>query len=222
MNMGYLIEGSNVHVFKYLDATPFEIVCGTDVVVEFVQELIGATTPESGRTNEVRPRMRNVNCVISGATTSTNDGNYSVFSFLDDDVFEGAQDLEVVYTDNLGNEKSIRSDFYIETLLLTGPAGSASTYDIKLRGSGPYTATVLPDPEVTGETVESRTFTIASGEVQHADLVGVNIIAVYREGTELTSMALVAPYTYNSGTGTITPDPDTTIDGQKLFVIWTF
>jgi len=223
MNNGYNIQGKNVHVFKYIDALPIEIVCGTNIVLEFQQELIGATTPDSGRYLEVRPRMRSLTAAISGATTSTNDNNLSVFHFLDEDVFGEAQDLEVIYTDNNGTERSVRADFYIETLPITGEAGSASTYDINLKSSGAFTTSDLIDPDVTGESVTSDSYTVAAGVIQDNAWIGLsaaNIIEVCREGTEQLSMGLV--YTFNSGTGTITPDPATTIDGQRMFVIWTF
>jgi len=223
MNTGYNIQGKNVHVFKYIDAAPFEIVCGTNIVVEFQQELIGATTPESGRYLEVRPRMRSLTAVISGASTSTNDGNLAIFHFIDEDIFGEVQDLEVVYTDNNGVDRSIRGDFYIERLPITAEAGSASTYDINLKSSGTYTAASLVDPTVTGVNVKSDSYTVASGKISNSQWIGLasaNIIEVCREGSEQLSLGL--PYSFNSGTGEITPDPSTTIDGQRMFVIWTY
>jgi predicted secreted protein len=223
MTNGLLIQGSNVHIFKYIDAAPFEIVCGTNVVFEATQELIGATTPESGRYTEVRPRMRSATCVISGATTSDNDGDLSVFHFLDEDIFGSVQDLEIVFTDNNGNDRSIRGDFYMERLPITGPAGEASTYDINLKSSGSWAVSVLTDPVVTGESVTSDSYTVAGGVIQDNAWIGLsaaNIVEVCREGSEQLSIGL--PYSFNSGTGTITPDPSTTIDGQRMFVIWTY
>jgi len=223
MTNGHLIQGKNVHVFKYLDASPFEIVCGTDVVVEISQELIGATTPDSGKFKEIRPRMIEMACTISGVTTSDNDGDLSYFHFLDVDVLSGVQDLEIVYTDNNGSDRSIRANFYIETTSVTGPADSLSGYEIRLRSWGEYAVSILYDPVPSGEGVASGSYTIAGGVVQDNAWIGLttaNIIGVWREGTELTSMGL--SWSLNSGTGTITPDPGTTMDGQKVFVIWTF
>ena len=54
MNNGLLIQGKNVHVFKYIEDAPFEIVCGTDVIFEIQRELIGATTPDSGSPNSTK------------------------------------------------------------------------------------------------------------------------------------------------------------------------
>jgi len=221
MTNGLLIQGKNVHVFKYLDASPFEIVCGTDVVVEISQELIGATTPDSGKFKEIRPRMIEMACTISGVTTSDNDGDLSYFHFLDVDVLSGVQDLEIVYTDNNGNDRSIRANFYIETTSVTGPADSLSGYEI--RSWGEYAVSILYDPVPSGESIDSDYYTIAGGVVQDNDWIGLtaaNIIGVWREGTELTSMGL--SWSLNSGTGEITPDPGTTMDGQKVFVIWTY
>lgn len=222
MTNSLLITGDNVHVFKYIGITPFEIVCATGMELLKEMELIGATTPESGTHRELRPRLESTSLTLTGASTSTNDGDVSVF-YMAENIRE-AHDLLIVYTDNAGSEVTFRQDFYIERLGLNGNSGQSSQYDILLRGTGPYTETELSDPvsEGTGENITSDTFTIASGVVQDNSLIGVTIIEVCREGTELTSMSLAVPYTYTSGTGTITPDPDTTIDGQKLFVIWRY
>lgn len=220
MTQGHIIEGRNVHVFKYDGATPYEIVCGTDVIFEITQELIGATTPESGGYTEIRPRFKSWTVTVSGVTTSTNDSDYSVFHFVDEDIFDQVQDIEIVYTDNNGSERTIRGNCYIERIPITGATDNASTYEIVMRGSGHYTVTDLVDPAAVAENVDSDTFTVSGGVIQDASLIGVNIIEVCREGTELTSMNF--SYTYDSGTGTITPDAATTIDGQKIFVIWTY
>jgi len=223
MTSGLIIEGRNVHVFKYLDAAPFEIVCGTDVVVEIAQELIGATTPDSGKFKEIRPRLIEMSCTISGITTSDNDGDLSYFHFLDVDVLSGIQDLEIVYTDNNGNDRSIRANFYIETTSINGPADAASGYEIRLRSWGEYAVSILFDPVAIADgEVTSGSYTVAGGVVQDNDWIGLiaaNIIEVCREGTEQLSMGLV--YSFNSVTGEITPDAGTTMDGQRLFVIWT-
>jgi predicted secreted protein len=223
MRNGLLIQGKNVHVFKYIDAAPFEIVCGTDVLFELQKELIGATTPDSGKFKEVRPRLKEFFVTISGASTSENDSDISVFYMLEEDVVDDVQDIEIVYTNNEGNDVSIRGSFFIETLSIGGPAEGSSTYEIRLRSWGEYTSTTLADPEVLGINVTSDSFTIVSSVVQNNDWIGLtsaNIIEVCREGTEQLSMNLT--WTFDGTTGTITPDPDTTIDGQILFVVWTY
>jgi hypothetical protein len=221
MNSGLLIQGNNVHVYKYIDASPKEIVCATAMTLRIVQEMIGATTPDSGRTKEKRPRLKEYFLSLSGAMTIENDDDISIF-YLQNHI-EEAHDLEIVYTANNGSDVSFRANFYIEEQVMNANADEMGLYDLNFEGSGPYEETVLADPEVVGENVTSDSFTIASGVVQNNDWIGLtdaNIIEVCREGTEQLSMNL--PYTFNSGTGTITPDPGTTIDGQKLFVIWTY
>ena len=221
-NSGLYIQGKNVHVFKYIDITPFEIVCGTDVVVEITQELIGATTPDSGKFKEIRPRMIEMAMTISGITTSDNDGDLSYFHFLEIDNLTGVQDLEVIYTDNNGSDRTIRGNFYIETTNISGPAEGQSAYEIRLRSWGEYAVSILVDPVPGSDDVHSDSYTVAGGVISDSDWIGLtaaNIIAVYREGSEQLSIGL--PYSFNSGTGTITPDPGTTIDGQRMFVIWT-
>ena len=223
MNNGLLIQGKNVHVFKHIDISMFEIVCGTDVVIEINQEMIGATTPDSGRFREVRPRMIDMAMTISGVTTSTNDGDLSYFHFLEIDNLIDVQDLEVVYTDNNGTDTAIRGNFYIETTSINGPADNSSGYEIRLRSWGEYAVTILVDPTDTGgDNIDSDSYIVAGGVIQDNDWIGLtdaNIKLVCREGTEQLSMNL--PYTFDGVTGTITPDVGTTIDGQRMYVLWT-
>ena len=223
MRNGLLIPGLNVHVFKYIGASAFEIVCGTDVVFELQKELIGATTPDSGKFKEVRPRLKEFFVNISGASTSENDGDVSVFYLLQEDQVDDVQDLEIVYTNNEGNDVSIRGNFFIETLSINGPADGNSTYDIRLRSWGDYSSTELVDPELAGSNVTSDSYTVAGGVIQDNDWIGLtsdNIKLVCREGSEQLSLGL--PYTFDGVTGEITPDPDTTIDGQRMYVLWTY
>lgn len=222
MTNGLLIQGNNVHVFKYVDAAPLEVVCATDMNLTINQELIGITTPDSGIYKEVMPRLIDFSLNLTGVSTSNNDGDISVFYMLND--IRSSHDLEVIFTDNNGTERSFRADFYIETNLLNAPADGMSGYDMNLRGSGGYTLTDLIDPDSSdGTNITSSSYTISGGVVQDNDWIGLadgNIIEVCREGTEQLSMNL--PYTFNSGTGEITPDPSTTIDGQKVFVVWIY
>jgi len=223
MNQGLLIQGKNVHVYKFIGVTPFEIVCGTDVVVNIEQELIGATTPDSGGFKETRPRIIGMTCNVSGITTSDNDGDLSYFHFIDTTNIRAVQDLQIVYTDNNGSNRTIRANFYIENTNISGPADGSSAYELNFRAWGDYAVDILVDPTVSGESVKSDSYTVASGKVSDSEWIGLsssNIIGVWREGTELTSMGL--SYSVNFSTGEITPDAGTTMDGQKVFVIWTY
>ncbi len=221
MTNSLLIPGDNVHVFKYIDAAPYEIVCNATMELIKEMELIGATTPESGTSPEVRPRLERTFVSVTGASTSTNDGDVSIF-YMSDNIRE-AHDLLIVFTDNAGTERTFRQDFFIERLLINGNSGEASQYDIKLIGTGPYTESEIIDPVASGGSVKSDSYTVASGKIQDSEWIGLsaaNIIEVCREGSEQLSLGLA--YTFNSLTGEITPDPATTIDGQRMFVIWTY
>lgn len=221
MNNGLLITGDNVHVYKYIGASPFEIVCATGMELLKQVEIIGATTPDSGTHVEVRPRLESTSLTLTGASTSENDGDVSIF-YMAENIRE-AHDLEIVFTDNNGSEKSYRQDFYIERLMRNGNSGESSQYEILLRGTGPYTEAELVDPELTGDNVISDYYTVAGGIITDArwdGLTDANIVEVCREGTEQLSMGLI--YTFDEPTTSITPDPATTIDGQRMLVIWTF
>lgn len=223
MNNGLLIEGNNVHVYKYIDAAPFEIVCATTMELVREMELIGATTPESSQVKEVRPRLETVLLNLGGASTSTNDADVSIF-YMSQNIRE-IHDLLIVFEDNNGTQRTWRQEFFIERLSQNGNAGEASQYEINLRGTGPYEEAELDDPVLEeGENITSRGgYTVASGKIQDNDWIGLtsaNIIEVCREGSEQLSLGL--SYSFNGTTGEITPDPDTTIDDQRMFVIWKY
>lgn len=221
MTNGMLIQGDNVHVFLYIDATPYEIVCATDMNLTMSIEKIGATTPESGTSREFRNRLEEGDLVLSGCSTSDNDSDVSIFYIINNrrNVF----DIEIVFTDNSGNERSIRADMLYDSCTLNAPSGEMSGYELKLKITGEITDTELADPEVSGINVKSDSYTVSSGKISDSEWIGLsssNIIEVCREGTEQLSMGLA--YSFNTSTGEITPDPDTTIDGQRMFVIWTY
>lgn len=220
MTNGLLIQGNNVHVFKYIDITPYEIVCNATMELVREMELIGATTPESEQVSEVRPRLEKVQLNLSGASTSTNDGDVSIF-YLSQNIRQ-SHDLLIVWTDNNGTERTWRQDFYIETLLQNGNANEAAQYDISFRGSGPYAESSLSDPTpVEGQNIWSDSYTVSGGKIQDNRWIGLvsgNIIEVCREGSEQLSLGLA--FGFNGTTGEITPDANTTIDGQRMFVIW--
>ena len=221
MTNGLLIEGRNVHAFLYVDAAPFEIVCATDMILTITREIIGATTPESGRNKEFRGRLMETDLTLTGCSTSTNDGDVSIFYMLEN--IEETHDIEVVFTDNNGQERTHRQDFIIQNCSLNGPAEGMSGYELSLKGTGPFSQSELEDPEILGENVTSDSYTVSGGKIQDNDWIGLsaaNIIEVCREGSEQLSIGL--PYSFNGTTGEITPDPDTTIDGQRMFVIWTY
>jgi len=148
--------------------------------------------------------------------------NYA-FETISDDVMDNGYDITITFTDDggfinvfTGSVLVPQSDFFKEN-------GSISKWSVEFKGTGGYTILPVDDTTVIGTLVTSDSYTVAGGVIQNNDWIGLgasNIIEVCREGTEQLSMGLV--YSFNSGTGTITPDPSTTIDGQRMFVIWTY
>jgi hypothetical protein len=221
MGISKLIEGRNVHVYKYEGIDPFEIVCAKDCLLEIEQELIGATTPESGSFKEIRPRLKSWRLAVSGATTSDNDGNISIFYFIEK--IAEAHDMMIAFTDNEGNIRTIRGDCFVEIIPISGPADGFSEFDLELRGSAGFSMSSLTPPEVGGQNVTSGTFTVSGGYIQFNipyPLSLSNIIGAWQEGTNMESASI--SYAYNASLGRLTPDPLSSIDGQKIFVIWTY
>lgn len=220
MTNDLLIQGNNVHVFLYIDAAPFEIVCATDMSLTTTIEKIGATTPESGTSREFRNRLEESDLVLSGCSTSDNDSDVSIFYIFNNrrDTF----DIEIVFTDNGGSERSIRADMLFNSSTLNGPVDQMSGYELSLKITGAVTDTELEVP-TAGDNIASDSYTVSGGVIQDNAWIGLtsaNIMEVCREGSEQLSLGL--PFSFNGATGTITPDPSTTIDGQRMFVLWTY
>lgn len=220
MGIAKAIQGSNVHVYAKIGDEYFEIVCGTDVLYEKTQELIGATTIDSGTWAEVRPRIKRWRCTILGATTTENDSNISAFYLNQDSQFSSVVDLKITFEGDDASLVIITGNAYIERTSFNGPVEGMSQYEINLIGSGGATETVIDDPASAGENVGSITLVVTGGAVQDNVLIGAGIIGVWVEGSNLESTGI--SYVHNSGTGTITPDSNFTIDGQRLFVIYTY
>lgn len=219
MNYDLLIDGKDVHAFLYIDAVPFEVVCATDCTWEVEQELIGATTPDSGQYYEVRKRLKRFTMTLTGATTSDNDDNVSVFEFLDDDSTSEPLDMSIVYTDRGGGQVTVRANWYLERCSISSPADASSQFELLLRGTGAYTQSALTPP-VSGsvENITSDTFTQAAGVISDARLNGVDIVGVWQEGSNMESLGI--PYTHVGQV--VTPDAAFSFDGQRYFIIWTF
>lgn len=223
MNNDYLIQGNNCHAYIYNGGDPLEIVCNATIELIKEMELIGATTPESEQVREVRPRLLTVFANLTGAQTSTNESdNVSIF-YLSQNI-RTAHDILLVFTDNAGTQRTWRQTFYIERLMQNGNAGEAAQYDLNLRGSGDYVESELDEPpEIDAQNIKSESYTVSGGVIQDNEWIGLtsaNIIEVCREGSEQLSLGL--PYSFNGTTGEITPDAGTTIDGQRMFVIWKY
>lgn len=219
MNPELLIDGKDVHAFLYIDGEPFEVVCATDCVFEVERELIGATTPDSGQYYEVRKRLKRFTMTITGATTSDNDNNVSVFEFIDDDSTSEPLDMSIVYTNRAGTQRTIRANWYAERTSISSPADASSQFELILRGTGSYTHSDLTAP-VSGnvDNITSDSFTLTGGVISDPGLNGVTIIGVWQEGSNMESMGI----SYTHVGQVVTPDATYAIEGQRYFIIWTF
>lgn len=217
--MSDIVHGKDVVVLQLINSDWFEIGCATDCSFSFVNEIINKTSINSAGFREKKVRISDVKGSVSGIIkTSNNNDVLSIFWFLSQGVNRIEGTFKFLFTDEDGGDKSLTMTAIVQAIDLRGPVDSHAEFDLNLEGTGGYEIDSLDAPGTSTDNVDSDSFTISGGLIQDNRLIGATIIGVWREGTELTSMSLT--YSHNTVTGQITPDASTTIDGQKLFVIW--
>lgn len=217
--MSDIVHGEDVSVLQLIDGNWLEIGCATDCTFEFINELINKTSRNSPGFREKKVRISDIRGSVNGVIKTTNDGDVlSIFWFLSQGVNRIEGTFKFLFTDEDGNDTELTLTAIVESIQLRGPVEGHAEFDLNLEGTGGHEMDSLDVPGSSADNVDSDTFTIAGGLIQDNRLIGATIIGVWREGTELTSMGVT--YVHNSVTGEITPDAATTIDGQKLFVIW--
>lgn len=217
--MSDIVHGRDIVVLQLIDDNWFEIGCATDCSFRFINEIIFKTSRNSAGAREKKVRISDCNGTVNGLIKTSNDNDVlSIFWFLSQGINRIEGTFKFLFTDEDGGDRSITMRAIVESIELRGPVDAFGGFDLNLEGTGGYEMDSLDVPGSSTDNVDSDTFTIAGGLIQDNRLIGATIIGVWREGTDLSSMGI--SYSHNSVTGEITPDAATTIDGQKLFVIW--
>jgi hypothetical protein len=224
--MAYPVQARNV-IFRAVKLGDYRVWgCAQSMRLTVNTDIKETSTPVTGRNRTFSSvGLREWTITLGGVLILRDESvvkNYALET-ISDDIMDNGYDITITYTDDDGYIVVFTGSVLVPQTDIFKDNGSLSKFNIEFKGTGEYTVEPVDDTEVIGTLVKSDSYTVAGGVIQDNEWIGLgtsNIIEVCREGTEQLSMNL--PYSFNSGTGTITPDADTTIDGQKMFVIWTY
>lgn len=220
------IHGNNVLVSIQIDAEFIPVLCGIDMTFTCSQEIVLATTIDSGKWRKKKLRgLSDWNVSVSGLTKIDNtDGQVSFFWLLQENVRGTEQVIQMMFEDEDGNVQVLEGNVLIPDLSFNGNVNSFADVNVTFEGSGGFTIE-QPVSDVVSDVCDdwtSDTFDLAEGETSLTGaFAGKEIIEVDREGIQ---------FDYTSGTPgnreysysgvNINFEIEGASGGEKVFVIW--
>ena len=183
------IFGNNVIVSLFIDAVPYPIFCGTDMSLRVRQDIVLATSANTGLARKKKLRgLYEWTVTVSGLTKVDNtDGQISWFYLVQQSVRGEELDIKIEFDDEDGNEQVITGTAIIPDLGINGPTSEFSSAEVTFEGTEEFEMNpVNPPVPVDCETEPTLYIDCVAGENSvHSDLlevVGVVVIAVSRSG----------------------------------------
>jgi len=222
----YPVQGKNV-ILRAVKSADYRIfMCAQSLRLTVNTDVKETSTPVTGRYRTFSPvGLTDWSVTLSGILFLRDQSTIRNFAMetITEAVRDNGYDITITFTDDEGYANVFTGSVLIPSTEFTKEAGSLAKWTIEMKGNGEYTQTVLIDPVVSATNVTSNSYTVSGGKITDAAWDGLatgNIIEVCREGSEQLSLGL--PFTFDEPTTSITPDPATTIDGQRMFVIWKY
>jgi hypothetical protein len=224
--MAYSVQSKNV-IFRAVKLGDYRIWgCAQSMKLSVSTDIKETSTPVTGRNKTFAPLgMREWSVTLGGVLILRDQAvvkNYALET-ISDDVMDNGYDITITFTDDGGFINVFTGSVLVPQTDIFKDNGSLAKFNIEFKGTGAYTILPVDDTTVIGTLVKSDSYTVSGGKISDSEWIGLgysNIIEVCREGSEQLSLGL--PYTADFTLGTITPDPGTTMDGQRMFVIWTY
>lgn len=226
------IHGTNVLVSLKIDTQFYPVLCATDMSFNCTQEVVLATSADTGKWRKKRLRgLSEWNVSVNGLSKIGNtDGQVSFFYLLQENIRGSEQIIQMMFEDDEGNTQVLEGIVIIPSLSINGNVNSFADASILFEGSGEVDILEAVSDVESGvcEDLESDTFGLAESETSVSGLgqegksfEGKEIIEVDREGIQHDYTA-GSPgnreYGYN-GTEIsfeIAGNPG----GEKVFVMW--
>ncbi len=224
--MAYPVQGKNV-IFRAVKLGDYRIwACAQSLRLNVTTEQKETSTPTTGRYKTFSSLGMTEWSITLGGVLFLRDQsvvkNYALET-IQEDTIDNGYDITITFTDDGGFIHVFTGSVLVPLTEIFKESGSLSKFNIEFKGTGSYTSLPVDDTVVIGTLVKSYSYVVSGGKISDSEWIGLgasNIIEVCREGTEQLSMGL--PYSFNGTTGEITPDAGTTMDGQRMFVIWTY
>jgi predicted secreted protein len=226
------IHGNDILLSIKIDTEYYPVLCAVDMTFNCSQEIILATSVDTGNFRKKRLRgLSDWNVSVSGLTKIDNtDGQVSFFYLLQQNVRGSEQEIQIMFTDADGNIQVIEGVVLIPDLSINGNVSSFGDVSVGFEGSGEFTIQEAVSDVASDicEELISDTWIMAEGESSISGLspngksfADKEILEVDVEGTQYDFTA-GAPgnreYGYN-GTS-ISFEIAAPEFGQKIFVLW--
>jgi predicted secreted protein len=202
-----IVHGEDFIIEVLVDATYKVILCATDGVLRYQQEVITTTTEDSGIWKSKAPRLNEVSLSVSGLTPIEDSATHvSWFYMMGDAVRTVPQTIRATFTNENGESRVISGSAIIASGEITGTADDFASSTIEFEFSGavqmtdddPGTSpTQLATPELTLSDVTDSSMTASWPAVTNATgykllRAAVNDIAfatVIYSGTDLSKIS---------------------------------
>lgn len=226
------IHGKDVLVSILVDGDFIPVLCATDMTFSCSQEVLLATSADTGKWR--RKRLRDLSewrVDVSGLTKINNsDGQAGFFYLLLENIRGTEQIIQLMFEDADDNTQVIEGTVLIPDLSINGNVGSFADVNVTFEGTGEFDIGNV-DSDVDSDLcddLDSDTWTMAEGADSISGLgqegksfAGKEILEVDYEGTQYdyTSGAPAnREYAYD-GTN-VSFETEAPEGGVKIFVLW--
>lgn len=226
------IHGKDVLVSLKIDTEFYPVLCATDMSFNCTQEVVLATSADTGKWRKKRLRgLSEWNVTVNGVSKIGNsDGQVSFFYLLQENIRGSEQTIQIMFEDSDGNTQVLEGVVIIPSLSITGNVSSFADVSVLFEGAG-LVEIQEPVSEVISdlcEDLDSDTFILSEGETEINGLgqegksfEGKEILEVDREGLQhnyTDGSPGNMEFAYN-GTD-ISFENAGNPGGEKVFVLW--
>jgi hypothetical protein len=142
------VQGRNVilRIKSATDGLYYPYACATNVDIAYTFELILKTSPGDGRAKKYRPRSTDGTVSLEGVTAILPVGMWSVFDLLEKAMRGDYIDLQMEFTNNAGDVKTLSCTVLASEVDLSATADGLSQFTINFQMTGASDVFSIPVP----------------------------------------------------------------------------
>lgn len=228
-----IVNAKDIIMKVRVDGDDIDIGCAASLIYRYKNEIIGKTDVNAGLFRKKRVRISDYSASVQGLITLSNEINgVSCFYFLQEAIRRTEQYITFIYTDEIGQIRTIAANYLVESEDLSGGAEKDfGEFDLNLEGTGDLTLSTIDSPPAgTCFETDSDWWSTTPGANSITGLgnagktfAGQQIIAVIREGGIPLQFTSGTPgerdYSYD-GTTITTWASNPYLSGEKIYVLW--